>query len=325
VVSQLRRIVGKAVGMAYPFLVAVSEFRWGTYWRGGRLSMGRVLDETCGIAGAASVLGDWWSLLVVRELARGRVRFDALVDELAVSRKVLTERLTHLVEHDIVERVRYQLRPPRYEYHLTARGRAFQPVLVGMQDWADRWLLGDGSLTATAGEGSAEVARVRSLIGSAVPAGLTLVDSRFAARDPVDGVTVLFTYPATGRPTPLPEGWDDIPGTVGCTLENRLFRDRWPEFVAAGVAVHGVSTQRPEEQAAFARAERVPFTLMSDVDLRLAAALRLPTVRIGQQQRFKRAVLVIGADRLIRHTIFPVTDIAAAVEQALARSTTAQP
>jgi DNA-binding HxlR family transcriptional regulator/peroxiredoxin len=281
--------------------------------------MARDVDEACGIAQAAAVMGDWWNLLVLREVARGRRRFDALVDELGVSRKVLTERLGHLVDHDVLARVPYQDRPPRHEYHLTDRGRAFLPVLVGMQDWADRWLLGDGTLTATADQGSAEVARVRSLIGVAVPAGLTLVDSAGVARDPVDGVTVLFTYPATGRPTPLPDGWDDIPGTVGCTLENRLFRDRWPEFVAAGVAVHGVSTQRPEEQAAFARAERVPFPLMSDVDLRLAAALRLPTARIGQQQRFKRAVLVIGADRLVRHTIFPVTDIAAAVDQALAR------
>src|SRR3954466_14635363 len=103
--------------------MAASKFRLGTYWEGGGLSMGRVVDETCGIAGAAAVLGDWWSLLVVRELARGGGRFDALVDELAVSRTVLTERLPHLTEHDIVERVLYQPRPPRYEYHLTERGR----------------------------------------------------------------------------------------------------------------------------------------------------------------------------------------------------------
>jgi AhpC/TSA family len=55
--------------------------------------------------------------------------------------------------------------------------------------------------------------------------------------------------------------WDDIPGTVGCALENRLFRDRWPAFVAAGVAVHGVSTQRPEDRASFCAAEDVPFPL----------------------------------------------------------------
>ncbi len=282
--------------------------------------IGRVADETCGIAQAAAVMGDWWNLLVLREVARGRLRFDELVGELGVSRKVLTERLAHLVAHDVVAKVLYQDRPPRYEYRLTPRGRSFLPVLVSMQDWADRWLLGDGSLSATAAVDSAEAVRTRSLPGGAVPADLTLVDSGGAARDPVAAdapVTVLFTYPATGRPNPLPAGWDDIPGTIGCTLENRLFRDRWPEFTAAGVAVHGVSTQRPEEQAEFAEAEGVPFPLMSDVELRLAAALRLPTARIGQQPRLKRAVLVVTRDRTVRHAIFPVTDIPAAVQEAL--------
>jgi DNA-binding HxlR family transcriptional regulator/peroxiredoxin len=286
--------------------------------------IGRVADETCGIAQAAAVMGDWWNLLVLREVARGRLRFDELVGELGVSRKVLTERLTHLVEHDVVARVRYQDRPPRYEYQLTDRGRSFLPVLVSMQDWADRWLLGDGTLSATAATGGAEAARMRSLPGGTVPAGLTLVDSGGAPRDPVAPdapATVLFTYPATGRPNPLPAGWNDIPGTAGCTLENRLFRDRWPAFAAAGVAVHGVSTQRPEEQAAFAEAEGVPFMLMSDVDLRLAAALRLPTARIGQQPRLKRAVLVVTRDRTVRHAIFPVTDIPAAVQEALTSAT----
>ena len=213
--------------------------------------MARDVDEACGIAQAAAVMGDWWNLLVLREVARGRRRFDALVDELGVSRKVLTERLGHLVDHEVLARVPYQDRPPRHEYHLTDRGRAFLPVLVGMQDWADRWLLGDGRLTATAPADGAEAARMRSLPGGAVPADLTLVDTGGAPRDPVAAdarATVLFTYPATGRPTPLPAGWNDIPGTVGCTLENRLFRDRWPAFAAAGVAVHGVSTQRPRSR-----------------------------------------------------------------------------
>jgi DNA-binding HxlR family transcriptional regulator/peroxiredoxin len=286
--------------------------------------IGRVADETCGIAHAAAVMGDWWNLLVLREVARGHLRFDELVGELGVSRKVLTERLAHLTEHEVVARVPYQDRPPRYEYRLTERGRAFLPVLVGMQDWADRWLLGDGTLSATAPADSAEAARMRLLPGGTIPDDLTLVDSTGARRDPVAPdapATVLFTYPATGRPTPLPAGWNDIPGTVGCTLENRLFRDRWPAFDGAGVAVHGVSTQRPEEQAEFAKAEGVPFPLMSDVDLRLAAALRLPTARIGQQPRLKRAVLVVTRDRTVRHTIFPVTDIPAAVEDALAVAT----
>jgi len=278
----------------------------------------RAVDEVCGIAQAASVMGDWWNLLVVREVVRGRRRFDELVAELQVSRKVLTERLGHLTEHGVLRRTRYQDRPPRYEYELTERGLAFLPVLVSMQDWADRWLLGDGELTATADPGSAEAVRMRALPGTRIPTGLTLVGPD-GARDPVADapVTVLFTYPATAKPTPPPMGWDAIPGTFGCTLENRLFRDRWPEFTAVGAAVHGISTQRPEEQAAFATAEKVPFPLLSDVDLQFAAAVRLPTIRIAQQPRLKRLIAVVDADRVVRHAIFPVVDIPAAVDEAL--------
>ena len=278
----------------------------------------REVDEVCGIAHAAAVMGDWWNLLVVREVVRGRRRFDELVAELQVSRKVLTERLGHLSEQGVLRRTPYQERPTRYEYELTERGRAFLPVLVSMQDWADRWLLGDGELSATASPDGAEAARMRALPGSRIPPGVTLVGPDGAC-DPVADAkaTVLFTYPATGRPTPHPEGWSAIPGTAGCTLENRLFRDRWPEFTAAGAVVHGISTQRPEEQASFARAENVPFPLLSDVDLQFAAALRLPTIRIGQQPRLKRLIVVVDADRVVRHAIFPVVDIPAAVDDAL--------
>jgi len=280
----------------------------------------RVVDEVCGIAHGAAVMGDWWNLLVVREIVRGHRRFDALIRELGVSRKILTERLAHLVANNVVRRVPYSQRPPRYEYELTERGRAFLPVLVSMQDWADRWLLGDGSLSATAEPHSAEAARMRALPGTSIPVTVTIAGPGGIAVDPVDpaaAATVLFTYPSTGRPNPHPAGWDAIPGTIGCTLENRLFRDRWPEFTAAGAAVRGVSTQRPEEQAAFAEAEHIPFPLLSDVDLEFSATLRLPSVRIGQQQRLKRLVVVVDSDRSVRHVIFPVVDIPAAIDEAL--------
>ncbi|MDF3144871.1 helix-turn-helix domain-containing protein, partial [Streptomyces sp. T21Q-yed] len=114
------------------------------------MSPRRVADDACGIAQAAAVVGDWWSLLVLREIARGHVRFDRLADELAVSRKVLAERLRTLTDHHVLERRRYQDRPPRYEYVLTEQGRGLVPVLVSLQDWADRWLLGDGTLTGRA-------------------------------------------------------------------------------------------------------------------------------------------------------------------------------
>ncbi|GAA1368268.1 winged helix-turn-helix transcriptional regulator [Catellatospora chokoriensis] len=277
------------------------------------------IDETCGIAQAAAVLGDWWSLLVLREIARGHHRFDALVGELDISRKVLTERLGHLVEHGVVERRPYQTNPVRHEYVLTASGHGLLPVLVGMQDWADRFVLGDGSLTATTpgGDGDREAARIAALPGSRVPAGLTLPSTRGDVGDVVAdaGLTVLFTYPATG--TAVPPGWSRIPGAAGCTLENRLFRDAWQSFTAAGATIHGVSTQRPDEQAAFAAAEEIPFPLLSDVDLELAAALRLPTFRAAQQIRHKRVILVIDRDRVVRHGIHPVADIPAAVAAAL--------
>ena len=68
---------------------------------------------------------------------------------------------------------------------------------------------------------------------------------------------LLFGYPATGRPSPLPVGWAEIAGTAGCTLENRLFAAKYDEFAAKSITVRGVSTQRPDEQQAFAAAEEI--------------------------------------------------------------------
>lgn len=281
-------------------------------------------DDTCGIATAAAVIGDWWNLLVLREIARGHHRFDTLVTELGVSRKVLTQRLGHLVDHDVLTRRPYTDRPPRHEYVLTDRGRALLPTLIAMQDWADRWLLGDGDLTATTTPDSAEANRVHALVGTRLPHGPTLTATDGTPTDPVAATptTVLFTYPGTGAPTPLPPTWADIPGAAGCTLENRLFRDQWPTFTAHGATVHGISTQRPDEQAAFAAAEGIPFPLLSDVDLHLTAALRLPTFRAGQQTRLKRLILVVDRDRTITGALYPVTDIPTAITEALRLVTT---
>ncbi|MGW3350680.1 winged helix-turn-helix transcriptional regulator [Nonomuraea rubra] len=280
----------------------------------------REQDVQCSIAQAASVIGDWWSLLIVREVTRGHRRFDDLLRELGISRKVLTERLKHLVDHGVLAREPYQTGPVRHEYVLTETGWALAPTLISMQDWADRWLLGDGSSTGAPRAGGTEVARVHALLGTKVPAPLVLPAGapHPAQLDAVAdaAVTILFTYPSTGLATSLPPDWDQVPGAVGCTLENRLFRDRHPELTAAGIAVHGVSTQRPDEQAAFAAAESIPFPLLSDMDLHLAAALRLPTFRAGQDLKLKRLVLVIDRSRTIRHVIFPVLDIPTAITEA---------
>ncbi|MEV2268955.1 winged helix-turn-helix transcriptional regulator [Nonomuraea africana] len=275
-------------------------------------------DVTCSIAQAAAVVGDWWSLLIVREVARGHRRFEDLLSELGISRKILTERLKHLVDNGVLERRPYQTSPIRHDYVLSEVGSALTPVLISMQDWADRWLVGDGTLTGVSTPDSPPAQRVHSLVGTPIPHPLTLPASGGGELEVVDPSlpTVLFAYPATGMPTPLPPGWNEVPGAVGCTLENRLFKNVAPRFAAEGIAIHGVSTQRQDEQAAFAEMEGIPFPLLSDADLRLAAALRLPTFRPGQTLRLKRLILVMDPTRVIRHVIFPVVDIPAAVTEA---------
>jgi DNA-binding HxlR family transcriptional regulator/peroxiredoxin len=271
-------------------------------------------DESCGIAQAALVLGDWWNVLVLREIARGNVRFDALAAEIGLSRKVLTERLGRLVGSGVLRRSLYQRRPVRYEYLLTDAGDALLPLLVAMQDWGDRWVLGDGGLTATAAEGGAEHARVHALVGTRLPDDLELPGAHGEILPVVAAgaaATVLFTYPGTGVE------WGAIPGAAGCTLENRLFRDAWPDFRRAGVDLRGVSTQLVEEQVEFARAEDIPYPLLSDAGHQLAAALRLPAFRGAGRLRHKRLALVVDAERTVRHALFPVGDIPYAVTESL--------
>ncbi len=90
------------------------------------------------------------------------------------------------------------------------------------------------------------------------------------------------------------------------------------EFAAREADVYGVSTQRPDQLAAFAEHNRIPFPLLSDTDLRLATALRLPTFRAAGVDRLKRLTLVLDATRTVRGVLYPVTDPAGSVEDALA-------
>ena len=96
----------------------------------------------CSIARTMDFLGDWWTPLVLREVFFGTNRFDELQSGLSIGRNVLTERLRRLVGEGMLERRQYQDRPPRYEYHLTEKGRDFYPVLLAMMRWGDRWLHG---------------------------------------------------------------------------------------------------------------------------------------------------------------------------------------
>jgi len=95
--------------------------------------------QVCSIARALEVVGERWSLLIVRDLFLGRHRFDELCASTGITRSVLTARLGYLIEQDVLERQRYQSRPDRFEYHLTEKGRALLPVITQLMLWGDRY------------------------------------------------------------------------------------------------------------------------------------------------------------------------------------------
>ena len=96
----------------------------------------------CSIARTLDVIGEPWSPLILRDVWVGMKRFDQMQADLGISRKVLTERLNHLVERGVLERVPYDARP-RFAYHLTAKGTELIDVLMVMVGWGDRWLAGE--------------------------------------------------------------------------------------------------------------------------------------------------------------------------------------
>ena len=95
-------------------------------------------NQTCSIAAALEVVGERWSLLIVRDVLLGLRRFDEIQSNLGVARNVLQTRLTRLIEHGILERRLYQERPPRYEYRLTEKGLDLWPAIVALMSWGDR-------------------------------------------------------------------------------------------------------------------------------------------------------------------------------------------
>ena len=94
----------------------------------------------CSVARTMNLLGDWWTPLVLREAFYGISRFDRFQRELGIARNTLADRLTRLVEDDLLRKEQYQVDPVRYEYVLTEKGKDFYPVLAAMSAWGDRWL-----------------------------------------------------------------------------------------------------------------------------------------------------------------------------------------
>ena len=96
--------------------------------------------QNCSIARALEVVGERWTLLIVRDAFLGLRRFDEFQESLGIARNVLADRLNRLVEEGILERVRYSERPERHEYRLTAKGRELNIALTGLRQWGDTYL-----------------------------------------------------------------------------------------------------------------------------------------------------------------------------------------
>ncbi|KUL55387.1 HxlR family transcriptional regulator [Streptomyces sp. NRRL F-4489] len=97
----------------------------------------------CSIARTVDILGDGWTLLVLREVFYGESRFDGFIDSLGIARNTLTDRLRRLENAGLLQRRAYQSDPVRHEYLPTDKGRDFFGVLAALNAWGDRWLAGD--------------------------------------------------------------------------------------------------------------------------------------------------------------------------------------
>ena len=163
----------------------------------------------------------------------------------------------------------------------------------------------------------------KHLVGMRWPEiGLQATDGRLVDVSKLNGWCVIFVYPRTGRPgVENPPGWDLIPGARGCTPQSCSFRDRFADLKAVGVNhVFGLSTQVPEYQREAAQRLHLPYALLSDADLQLTKALRLPTFELhgpleGEAARrftagakgslLKRLTLMVR-DGTIQHVFYPV-------------------
>jgi peroxiredoxin len=148
------------------------------------------------------------------------------------------------------------------------------------------------------------------LPGTALPAiALPATDATRVRLDELEGLSVVFAYPRTGRPGEEPPGgeagWNAIPGARGCTPEACSFRDATAPFAAAGARVFGLSTQDTDYQREAVERLHLPYPLLSDAGLRLTEALALPTFEVDGLRLIRRLTLIVRDGR-IADVVYPV-------------------
>jgi peroxiredoxin len=149
----------------------------------------------------------------------------------------------------------------------------------------------------------------RHLKGAAIPqVALPATDGSTITLSSIPGRIVLFAYPRTGEPgkIALVEDWDEIPGARGCTPHTCAFRDLIVDLKAAGAAhVFGLSTQDTAYQREMTGRLHVPFPILSDSELKLTRAMKLPSMEVAGQTMIKRLALIID-DAKVTHVFYPV-------------------
>ncbi len=100
-------------------------------------------DQQCSVARSVAVIGDRWTLMVLRDCFLGVRRFEAFQERLGISRTIIADRLKLLTEEGVLYRSQYQDRPVRYEYRLTEKGLALHPVVMAIVHWGDRYYAGE--------------------------------------------------------------------------------------------------------------------------------------------------------------------------------------
>ena len=119
---------------------------------------------------------------------------------------------------------------------------------------------------------------------------------------------VLYVYPRAGRPgVPSLTGWDEIPGARGCTPQSLGFKEAYPRFQELGADVAAISAQTLVDQREFAERNEIPYPILADPELRVAAALRLPTFDVAGLTLYKRLALVVEGCAVVKvfYPVFP--------------------
>jgi DNA-binding HxlR family transcriptional regulator len=101
-------------------------------------------DMNCSVAQSLEVVGEWWTLLILRDAFLGVTRFEDFHQRLGISRNILSARLDSLLDDGVLERHTYSEHPPRHDYVLTAKGRDLWRVIGALRQWGDRWVSGRG-------------------------------------------------------------------------------------------------------------------------------------------------------------------------------------